>query len=223
MSTGSRSYASSALFRRSRNLEELESMTEIAPFARRRDPDRKEKILAAAAELVAERGFHAVSMADIGAQVGISGAAVYRHFDNKATLLLALFDRSLDGLLREESAIVDRREAIPDALRALIDRQVDFVVDEREFARVYYREVEHLSPDDQVRLRRKQRQYVEEWVHVVRELDPALDESSARVLVHATIGAIQSALVHNVGMPDDRLKAMLRRAACAVVGLPVEP
>ncbi|MFF2027906.1 TetR/AcrR family transcriptional regulator, partial [Streptomyces sp. NPDC058171] len=217
------SYASSALFRRSRNLEELESMTEIEPFARRRDPDRKEKILAAAAELVAERGFHAVSMADIGAQVGISGAAVYRHFDNKATLLLALFDRSLDGLLREESAIVDRREAIPDALRALIDRQVDFVVDEREFARVYYREVEHLSPDDQVRLRRKQRQYVEEWVHVVRELDPALDESSARVLVHATIGAIQSALVHNVGMPDDRLKAMLRRAACAVVGLPMEP
>ncbi|MFF2111461.1 TetR family transcriptional regulator [Rhodococcus sp. ACS1] len=198
-------------------------MTEIEPFARRRDPDRKEKILAAAAELVAERGFHAVSMADIGAQVGISGAAVYRHFDNKATLLLALFDRSLDGLLREESAIVDRREAIPDALRALIDRQVDFVVDEREFARVYYREVEHLSPDDQVRLRRKQRQYVEEWVHVVRELDPALDESSARVLVHATIGAIQSALVHNVGMPDDRLKAMLRRAACAVVGLPMEP
>ena len=198
-------------------------MTEIAPFARRRDPDRKEKILAAAAELVAERGFHAVSMAEIGAQVGISGAAVYRHFDNKATLLLALFDRSLDGLLREESAIVDRREAIPDALRALIDRQVDFVVDEREFARVYYREVEHLSPDDQVRLRRKQRQYVEEWVHVVRELDPALDESSARVLVHATIGAIQSALVHNVGMPDDRLKAMLRRAACAVVGLPMAP
>ncbi|MBH0118783.1 TetR/AcrR family transcriptional regulator [Rhodococcus sp. CX] len=197
-------------------------MTDAAPLARRRDPDRKEKILAAAAELVAQRGFHAVSMADIGARVGISGAAVYRHFDNKATLLLALFDRSLDGLLREENVIVGRREDIPAALRALIERQVDFVVDEREFARVYYREVEHLPPDDQMRLRRKQRQYVEEWVHVVRELDPSLDESAARVLVHATIGTIQSALVHNVGMSDDRLKAMLRRAAYAVIGLPVE-
>ncbi|MFF2027869.1 hypothetical protein ACFVW2_39660, partial [Streptomyces sp. NPDC058171] len=59
----------------------------------------------------------------------------------------------------------------------------------------------------------------EEWVHIVRELDPSLDESAARVLVHATIGTIQSALVHNVGMPDDRLKAMLRRAAYAVLGL----
>ncbi|MCD2099815.1 TetR/AcrR family transcriptional regulator, partial [Rhodococcus rhodochrous] len=98
-------------------------MTDAAPLARRRDPDRKEKILAAAAELVAQRGFHAVSMADIGARVGISGAAVYRHFDNKATLLLALFDRSLDGLLREENVIVGRREDIPAALRALIERQ----------------------------------------------------------------------------------------------------
>lgn len=195
-------------------------MTDAAPLARRRDPDRKEKILAAAADLVAQRGFHAVSMADIGSRVGISGAAVYRHFDNKATLLLALFDRSLDGLLFEESVIISRREDIPGALRKLVERQVDFVVDEREFARVYYREIEHLSPDDQVRLRRKQRQYIEEWVHIVRELDPSLDESASRVLVHAMIGTIQSALVHNVGMPDDRLKAMLRRAAYAVVGLP---
>ncbi|MFD9665861.1 TetR/AcrR family transcriptional regulator [Rhodococcus sp. NPDC059968] len=197
-------------------------MTDPAPAARRRDPDRKEKILAAAAELVAQRGFHAVSMAEIGARVGISGAAVYRHFDNKGTLLLALFDRSLDGLLQEENVIVSR-EDIPTALRALIDRQVDFVVDEREFARVYYREVEQLSPDDQVRLRRKQRRYVDEWVHVVRELNPSLDESAARVQVHATIGAIQSALIHNVGMPDDRLKVMLRRAAYAVIGLSETP
>ncbi|MDH6285017.1 TetR/AcrR family transcriptional regulator [Prescottella agglutinans] len=197
-------------------------MPDATQTARRRDPDRKEKILAAAAELVAQRGFHAVSMADIGARVGVSGAAVYRHFDNKATLLLALFDRSLDGLLREESAIVGGREDVPGALRALIERQVDFVVDEREFARVYYREVDQLSPDDQVRLRRKQRHYVEEWVHVVQELDRSLDESSARVLVHATIGTIQSALVHNVGMPDDRLKTMLRRAAYAVVGISTE-
>ncbi|MDH6679192.1 AcrR family transcriptional regulator [Rhodococcus sp. LBL1] len=197
-------------------------MPEATQTARRRDPDRKEKILAAAAELVAQRGFHAVSMADIGARVGVSGAAVYRHFDNKATLLLALFDRSLDGLLREESAIVGGEQDVSGALRALIERQVDFVVDEREFARVYYREVDQLSPDDQVRLRRKQRHYVEEWVHVVQELDRSLDESSARVLVHATIGTIQSALVHNVGMPDDRLKAILRRAAYAVVGISTE-
>src|SRR6266568_5171461 len=37
------------------------------PARRRRDPDRKERILVAAAALGARRGFDAISMADIGA------------------------------------------------------------------------------------------------------------------------------------------------------------
>ena len=48
---------------------------------RRRDPARKDRILAAAADLVARRGYHAVGMADIGAEAGIVGSGIYRHFD----------------------------------------------------------------------------------------------------------------------------------------------
>lgn len=184
---------------------------------RRRDPDRKQKILEATAALVARRGFGSVSMAEIGTEVGISGAAVYKHFENKATLLLALFDRSLDKLLDEEHTIISSKADIPTALRRLIDRQVDFVVDEREFARVYYSQVEYLEAEDRIRLRRKQRLYIEEWIHLLRELAPELSEASARVLVHATIGTIQSALMHNVGLANDALKSMLRTAAYAVV------
>jgi AcrR family transcriptional regulator len=184
-----------------------------------RDPDRKEKILAAAADLVAKRGFHAVSMTEIGAAVGVSGAAIYRHFESKGALLLALFDRSIDGLLRDEHESLQRISDVPTALRHLIGRQVDFVVDEREFARVYHREVDHLPAEDRGRLRRKQRLYLEEWVHLVRELHEDLDDAAARALVHAVIGTIQSPLVHNVGLSDERLKAILRRAAYSVLEL----
>ena len=58
-------------------------MTE-AIEARRRDPDRRERILEAAAGLVAERGYHEVGMTDIGAAAGITGSAIYRHFDGKS-------------------------------------------------------------------------------------------------------------------------------------------
>lgn len=71
---------------------------------RTRDPARKERILAAAADLVARHGYHAVSMADIGAVAGITGAGIYRHFDSKSAVLVALFDRVIDGLVREEQA-----------------------------------------------------------------------------------------------------------------------
>jgi len=182
-----------------------------------RDPDRKEKILSAAADLVARRGFHAVSMSDIGVEVGISGAAIYRHFDSKSALLVALFDRAIDDLLADERQSLQQFPSLVAALQHLIHRQVDFVVHDREFARVYHSQVDHLPEEDRIRLRRKQRLYLEEWVHLVRELHDGMDDAGARTLVHAAIGAIQSPLFHNVGMPEARLKEDLTRAAYAVL------
>ena len=52
--------------------------------------DRRDKLIAAAERLVAERGFLAVRLEDIGAAVGVSGPAIYRHFPNKEALLVEL-------------------------------------------------------------------------------------------------------------------------------------
>ena len=70
---------------------------------RRRDPRRRQRILSAAAELVAERGYHEVGMADIGAAAGITGSAIYRHFDGKSAVLVAMFDHVIDDLSGEAS------------------------------------------------------------------------------------------------------------------------
>jgi AcrR family transcriptional regulator len=75
------------------------------PQVRTRDPERKNRILTAAADLVARKGFHAVSIAEIGGAAGITGSGVYRHFDSKSAVLVALFDRVIDGLLRDEQKI----------------------------------------------------------------------------------------------------------------------
>ena len=57
-------------------------------------PHRKEKILDAAAGLLADNGYHSVSMAEIGERAGIVGSGIYRHFESKAAILVELFDRS---------------------------------------------------------------------------------------------------------------------------------
>ena len=44
---------------------------------------RREQILAEAARLFARHGFHGVSIAELGAAVGVSGPALYRHFPGK--------------------------------------------------------------------------------------------------------------------------------------------
>src|ERR1700727_3904910 len=71
-----------------------------------RDPDRKERILAAAATLGARRGFDAISMADIGAEAGIVGSGIYRHFDSKTAILVAMADRVMDRLVTRAAEIL---------------------------------------------------------------------------------------------------------------------
>ena len=52
--------------------------------------DRRSQLLAAAEQLIADRGFLAVRLEDIGAAAGVSGPAIYRHFAGKEALLVEL-------------------------------------------------------------------------------------------------------------------------------------
>jgi AcrR family transcriptional regulator len=183
-----------------------------------RDPARKERILTAAADLVARNGYHSVSMTEIGSAAGITGSAIYRHFGSKSAVLVALFDRVIDGLLRDEERIVHEVTDLRAALLRLIEGQVEFVVGDRELAQVYHHEITNLPEGDRRRLRRKQRLYLEEWVHLLDELRDDLGDAEARVVVHAAIGAIQSTLFHNSGLPEDRLRTLLADTARAVLG-----
>jgi AcrR family transcriptional regulator len=183
-----------------------------------RDPARKQRILAAAVDLVARNGFHAVSMEDIGEAVGITASAIYRHYDSKTAMLVAMFDQVIDKLLSEGQQVAGDGQGDPRAAMVrLIDGQIDFVVGDRDVAQVYFREIANLPEADRRSLRRKQRLYLEEWVHLLTELRPGLDDTTARTVVHCAIGVIQSSLQHTPGLPEDRLREVLRRSALAVL------
>jgi AcrR family transcriptional regulator len=185
---------------------------------RTRDPARKERILSAAADLVARNGFSAVSMEDIGDAVGITASAIYRHYDSKSAVLVAMLDRVVDKLLADGQAIAAAGLADPrEALARLVEGYIDFVLGDRQAAQVYFREIAQVPPEDRRRLRRNQRLYVEEWVLLLTELRPGVDDPAARALVHAAIGVIQSTLWYSAGLPEGRLRVMLREAALRVL------
>ncbi len=183
------------------------------PDQRRRDPRRRQRILTAAAELVAERGYQQVGMADIGAAAGITGSAIYRHFDGKSAVLVAMFDHVIDDLSREAGEIVGAGGDALVILRGLIATQVRFVLRDRTLAQVYHNEVANLPEEDRHRLRRKQRLYIEEWVHVLAQLRPDAGDATVRALVHASVGAIQSVLFYQSGLADDQLATLMSSVA----------
>jgi AcrR family transcriptional regulator len=55
--------------------------------------ERREQILAAAAEAFAETGFRGTSLADVAARVGVSQPGLLHHYPNKEALILAVLQK----------------------------------------------------------------------------------------------------------------------------------
>lgn len=75
-------------------------------------PDRRGRILTAAAELMVESGWPGTTVAQIAERAGIGKGAVYREFDGKEEILAAVLNRSM----RRMTAQVHRRVVAADGL-----------------------------------------------------------------------------------------------------------
>jgi len=185
---------------------------------------RRAQILAAAAELVAARGFHAVGISEIGAAAGVTGSAIYRHFASKQAILVALLERVVDDLLQGARDAVAGAGTPADALDRLVDAHVDFALRDRALIRVYDQEADHLPEPDRRRLRRTQRAYANEWITTLSALHPGVDPEAARAAVHATFGLVNSVADYHSELAREALRdllaAMSRAALAAAVPVP---
>lgn len=154
--------------------------------------NRREQILREAARLFAERGFHGVGVDEIGAAVGISGPGLYRHFAGKDAMLAELLVGISGRLLAAGKMRVAEAAGPSGALDALIRGHIDFAIDDRPLIVLHDRELDRLRDSDRKLVRQLQRQYVEEWVVVVRQVHPGATEVEARAAVHAVFGLLNS-------------------------------
>lgn len=154
--------------------------------------DRQAAILHEAARLFAERGFSGVSLEDLGAAVGVSGPAVYRHFANKQALLGSILVGVSERLLSGGREVIARHDDAREQLSSLVSFHVDFALSDADVIRVQDRDLASLSDDDRARVRRLQREYVELWMEVLSRVHPERSESDLRVRAHACFGLINS-------------------------------
>ncbi|MCW2742288.1 MAG: Transcriptional regulator, TetR family [Blastococcus sp.] len=156
-------------------------------------PSRREQILQAAAQLFAERGSRAVGVDDVGAAVGVTGPAIYRHFASKDAMLAEMLLRISERLLAGASECVLQAGADPAAqLRALIAFHVEFALANPALITVQDRDLGSLTAGDAAQVRRLQRRYVEIWVGVLALLHPGADAATCRARAHAVFGLINS-------------------------------
>src|SRR6201987_2561411 len=90
----------------------------------RRGRETRERIVAAAAELIFERGVAETTLEDIRAAAGVSGSQVYHYFADKQALVRAVIDYQADAVLDTQGTHLDRLDTLA-GLRAWRDFLVD--------------------------------------------------------------------------------------------------
>jgi AcrR family transcriptional regulator len=184
---------------------------------------RREEILDAAATLFAERGFHGVSMGDIGAAIGVSGPALYRHFPGKEAVLSQMLLQISQELLDEGGR---RAAAAPDAaaaLDALLRWHIHFTLGRPALITVQFGELGNVPQPARRQVRRLQRLYVEEWVTVLSELAPDTPHATLRAAIHAVFGLLNST-PHSAGqLGAEEMTALLHGMAYAALGAAADP
>ena len=157
-----------------------------------RPKDRHSQILDVAARLFAERGFHGVSVGDIGKAVGVSGPALYKHFDSKDAVLAEMLVAISERLLTEGQERVARAGGPGDALAALVDFHVEFALAQPSLIVVQDRDWQSLPAEARERVRSLQREYVDLWAEQLRRRHRELAPDEARAMAHAAFGLINS-------------------------------
>ncbi|MGH3760535.1 TetR/AcrR family transcriptional regulator [Actinophytocola sp.] len=155
--------------------------------ANRLAPSRREELLSAATRLFGDRGFHAVSMEDIGAAAGIAGPSIYRYFPGKSAILVAAGYRMADRLARSADTAIGEGGDPRDRLTRLVSSYVDILLASESLMATFVSELDNLPDPDRKELVRVQRSYVAQWTGQLRTLAPELSEPEARITVHAAL------------------------------------
>jgi AcrR family transcriptional regulator len=107
---------------------------------------RNQDILAAAAHLLASRGYHGMSMRDLARATGMSLANLYNYFGSKEDLVFALQTRAFETLIASAEQALEGVEGAEERLYAFILSHVRYITTHRDVTRVLVEEAGELPP-----------------------------------------------------------------------------
>jgi AcrR family transcriptional regulator len=136
--------------------------------------ERKEEgrvdILQAASGLLAQYGYHGMSMRDLAASTGMSLANLYNYFGSKEDLLFALQTRAFETLIAMAEQVNATIEPGESRLHAFIFTHVRYVTGHSDAMRVLVEEAGELPPKHRQAVRAMKERYFRLGLEIVREV-----------------------------------------------------
>ncbi|MEQ8178148.1 MAG: TetR/AcrR family transcriptional regulator [Amphiplicatus sp.] len=186
-----------------------------------RREESRERILDAAEELFAKRGYHGVTMKDVSREAGVDAGLLHYYFAGKAGVFKAVIDRRADIVNTTRLASMQRYEkeaagamTVEGIVRAYLRPTFDFMIEGGDGNRHYAAMIAHLnsapdgaipdietSPFDPV---------VQRFVEMLRKARPDCADADFYWLYHLISGAISLSLAQTGRI--DRLSGGLCRS-----------
>ena len=149
------------------------------------EQDRRAEIYRSAARIFHRKGYHATSINDIAAAVGLTKAGLYYYIKGKQDLLFAIMGFAMDQL--DEQVIEPaRRVQDPQArLETIVARHARLITQDSSALTILVNELEGLLPDDRADIIGRQRDYVD----FIADTLAALRDQGKVVGLDPTVGA----------------------------------
>lgn len=185
-------------------------MSEAAP--QRRPRNRKQLIVAAAARQFERKGFHDASIADIAAEVGITGPALYRHFRNKHELLVAAVGLEIEQL--------EVAYGGGDGLAGVLDTAAQTLLRPARASSVWLRGNVFVEDEQRAELSTRYLAALDPLRAAIVGARPGLDEVEAEALtwgVHAVMSSVRA--YERAKLDRDRARQLMIEVATRVAAI----
>lgn len=184
---------------------------------------RRELLLKVAADLFLEHPFDSVTVEMLCAKAGISAPGLYRHFQNKQALLIAVVEDPI-GALQEFARKAAEDETDPHtALMAMVDFHIRSVLQGPPTPLIFLKNEHSLPESDRRRIRRSMNLYAEEWISVVSTLRTDLSDPAVRLLTQTVFSMLNAAATLHKGLDHETIVTTMSTAAYHALTAPVQP
>ena len=135
--------------------------------------NQRETILASAAELFAQRGFHGTSMNEVAEACGLSKPTLYHYYRDKSELLVSIADGHVSRLVELcDSVLGDASVKAPERLSVLIERFLVEYSQAQNSHRVLTEDVRFLEDTDRDKILDKERSVVQSFANAIAAIRP---------------------------------------------------
>ena len=134
-------------------------LTGLAQRQEKAESGRRKEVVAAAARLFSERGYHGTSIQHLADTLGLQKGSLYTHIGSKEDLLFAVVNEGADRFLERGEMCLEMEAMAVVRLRRLLVSHVETAIEHLDAATVFLNEWRYLSEEKREEVKAKRDRY----------------------------------------------------------------